>query len=1313
VANYNPHAPRIIGNEFVGIRDENLDFNPLANSLERGYGFTLDATRNVAQARYYVNTVPDTFVQDNAFTASIYPRGKENESGPIHSVIIPCNNGIITGNTSASPSWTFNGGAANVAQAFWNQSAETSIAYRYGQLYDSQTYCFFAVNQYANLLSGKRILGVSLLMGVDGGTVFTGGPNPTGTAMQRYIANDFAIINLGSSNAQLRYTDIWTPTTPSTEIRLDEVRLGDVNRYYGITGNADTVTNNNISQWTYPELQRFEASASNRMNVHIRVPLVGTDSGWMFVLVTYVALKVYYCEESRLGYGSRLIGFTDFSASPRNPYGIGANTIPIRNIGGTGLVLSPGDYTTTVNQSNLGDSYNGLRTARSGPPDLNELRALYEVPSVPGIQVNLPFPLNAETEGTTITRESTLLIPQLTLHASGSGGVLYESHGYGRQTLGQVYGGVPVNQIVDPTPLSSTSTYPWVRYWARRFGNTTSPLSLNAVLGAGMLLPGVVGSYASTPDNAALDILGDIDIRADATITGWQTRPIIRLAGKWREPAQHSYIMSTLNGTLRMIWSTTGADALASTSTVVLPIQSGRLAVRATLDVNNGAGGNTAVFYTAPTISGPWTQLGAPVTAVGVTSIFNSTSILEVGSFDGGTADVNQEVVHSVEVYNSAGTVVANPNFAAQPVGTTSFVDGAGRTWTLNGTASIIAAVNSTASITVAALDALSEVLDGWRQVDLRWDVPVALNNLVGPTLTWTTTSTTSAGNRYEVLGVGAQALLDSVGVSHLAVVPSPDALGPTTYGQPLNGTTVNESWTPQLGPYTVSTPGGLSAPGGAGNNATTPDNAALDIVGDIDISAELTVSDWTTNIFPAVISKWNQNGVNQRSYLLQVAAGGGGLFQFAWSADGIAALAAQSTAIAPIASGRLAIRVTLDVDNGAAGRTIKFYTASTIDGPWIQLGASVVQAGVTSIFSGTALGEVGGHSNSAVGANNMPILVHNVQILNGLGGFAVATPNFAAQAPGTTSFTDSAGRTWTVNGTASIIGGTSVADSISDVSFLLAQDMSPVTGFGATLQSQSVTGIGQDCGLNPAFIPSAISYVRLAWSPTSSSVPVSGFGYYEVQRSDSITDWQTIAKMTSPAASGFTDYEARIGLLTSYRIRAVDEFGFYNAWSSTVTATIPAPGVTGISISARTHVLAFTSNASQAGVYNLAYCLTWDDEPLENFTLPEGSSVQLQPMYNRNFYTAFHTLERGGEQFSRDILVQAAAIPPETLADFTSLRSMAWASVPYVCVRDEDGNRWFANVMVPSVRVQLNRTIYRAAITITEVTDVAAEVTI
>jgi hypothetical protein len=142
-------------------------------------------------------------------------------------------------------------------------------------------------------------------------------------------------------------------------------------------------------------------------------------------------------------------------------------------------------------------------------------------------------------------------------------------------------------------------------------------------------------------------------------------------------------------------------------------------------------------------------------------------------------------------------------------------------------------------------------------------------------------------------------------------------------------------------------------------------------------------------------------------------------------------------------------------------------------------------------------------------------------------------------------------------------------------------------------------------------------------------------------------------------------------------------------------------------------HLLIFTSNEEQDGSINLAYSNAWESGQRveENFVFPEAGFVQLQAMYNRDFFVAFRPLERGGEQFNRTILVQAAAISPETLADFTGLRDMAWANVSYICVRDEEGNRWFATVLVPGGRVLRDRRLYLAPVDVIEVTDTPSPV--
>jgi hypothetical protein len=219
---------------------------------------------------------------------------------------------------------------------------------------------------------------------------------------------------------------------------------------------------------------------------------------------------------------------------------------------------------------------------------------------------------------------------------------------------------------------------------------------------------------------------------------------------------------------------------------------------------------------------------------------------------------------------------------------------------------------------------------------------------------------------------------------------------------------------------FTRRTGGGeslLIMPGASGDYASTPDHSSLDITSDIDIRIDVTLDDWTDGTLRTLISKYNA-GTNNRSWWFRVGTTDG--LQLAWSTDGAVATQANATVNPTIpASGRLALRVTMDVNNGAAGRTIRFYTASSIDGSWTQLGTDVVQAGTTSIFSGSAAVEVG--SIDVGTTSRLTGIVHAAEVRSGIGGTIVTNPDFRNLARDTTSFVDSAGRTWTINGDAEI----------------------------------------------------------------------------------------------------------------------------------------------------------------------------------------------------------------------------------------------------------------------------------------------------
>lgn len=208
-----------------------------------------------------------------------------------------------------------------------------------------------------------------------------------------------------------------------------------------------------------------------------------------------------------------------------------------------------------------------------------------------------------------------------------------------------------------------------------------------------------------------------------------------------------------------------------------------------------------------------------------------------------------------------------------------------------------------------------------------------------------------------------------------------------------------------------------LVTDGTATSYMSTPDVAALDIVGDIDLQADIMPDTWPPPADVTLLAKW-ADSTNQRSYRLDVLTTGQA--RIYWSTNGTNSFSATSTIPVPATIGqRITVRATLDVDNGASGRTAAFSTASRITGTFFTLGASVVQAGVTSIFSGSAALTVGARDSGALGRFTGRTFA--VRVRNGIGGTLVANPLVYSQSPGTTNFVDSATRTWTVQAGASI----------------------------------------------------------------------------------------------------------------------------------------------------------------------------------------------------------------------------------------------------------------------------------------------------
>jgi len=197
--------------------------------------------------------------------------------------------------------------------------------------------------------------------------------------------------------------------------------------------------------------------------------------------------------------------------------------------------------------------------------------------------------------------------------------------------------------------------------------------------------------------------------------------------------------------------------------------------------------------------------------------------------------------------------------------------------------------------------------------------------------------------------------------------------------------------------------------PGVASNYLSVPDEAALDITGDIDLRAYVAMDDWTPASNNDLIGKYNSG---DESFFFRLHDDGD--LSFSHSSDGSTVTQDRSTEGVSVADGAaLWVRVTLDVDNGSSEHETKFYTSD--DGStWTQLGATVTSAGTTSIFASTTEVQIGTRGD---GANPSAGKVYRAQILDGIDGTPVLDVDCSQIASGAdTSFTALTGQTVTIN---------------------------------------------------------------------------------------------------------------------------------------------------------------------------------------------------------------------------------------------------------------------------------------------------------
>lgn len=235
----------------------------------------------------------------------------------------------------------------------------------------------------------------------------------------------------------------------------------------------------------------------------------------------------------------------------------------------------------------------------------------------------------------------------------------------------------------------------------------------------------------------------------------------------------------------------------------------------------------------------------------------------------------------------------------------------------------------------------------------------------------------------------------------------------------------------------------------------------------------------------------------------------------------------------------------------------------------------------------------------------------------------------------------------------------TLIQDDDLDGATFLADVPDPVDSF-------SVTEIGLD-----------LDGAQIDWTYTGTSTR---FIAYVIYRSDGFNDddkFYPIARITDYDVHEFNDFEARRNWTSTYKMRVERDDGALSLWSESHDST---PMLS-------TCAYQLTSNE------NPGYNQTHVDEPNRSYKFPDP--LVEHELYGRDLAVVFRGSEDRGDSFVIDFWLYMDGQPywnnvPTNLRGrqaFQSLIDIIRADLSYVCVLDQDGNRWFASLNMNSTK--------------------------
>jgi hypothetical protein len=176
--------------------------------------------------------------------------------------------------------------------------------------------------------------------------------------------------------------------------------------------------------------------------------------------------------------------------------------------------------------------------------------------------------------------------------------------------------------------------------------------------------------------------------------------------------------------------------------------------------------------------------------------------------------------------------------------------------------------------------------------------------------------------------------------------------------------------------------------------------------------------------------------------------------------------------------------------------------------------------------------------------------------------------------------------------------------------------------------------------------------------------------------------EYVQVADLTTEATAAWTDYEVRRGVAAAYKLRTRRTDGSLSAFTS---ASSP------VTVTASTGPWYTLTSNEIASSYHVSAEAMADDQVFA----PPVQRV-MREFYGRDGAVAFIPLEDPLDVFDvqvglylKDGLSSGFLVSPSVdgRAAFNKIETLARSSLSYVCVRDHDGNRWYANVAVSELR--------------------------